>query len=325
MDAVFTGWTQATPSAGVPIVTFVAAVDGRNGSRLWRSLPLESEGYGFSLNLLDIDGDGHKEVAVTNSVTNVYPVTWTPLEDQAEVSIFDLATGTHVCRFPTERLAFVAFTGNIDGAPGDEIVVPTLGGAVYNFSGGAPGCGPDPEVPPMPVQLTALASTKTHGTAGEFAIDLPWTGPVGIECRSGGAAGDYIMVFTFSNELDSVNGASVTSGSGAVTNNRIDVADPTRYIVDLTGISTAQTITVSLTNVSDIAGNRSAVVSGSMGVLVGDVNGSGRVDAADVSSVRQQTLQPIGTSNFRNDLNASGRIDAADVSIARQQTLTSLP
>ena len=49
------------------------------------------------------------------------------------------------------------------------------------------------------------------------------------------------------------------------------------------------------------------------------------VDAADVSSVRQQTLQTVSTSNFRNDLNASGRIDAADVSIARQDTLHSLP
>jgi hypothetical protein len=62
-----------------------------------------------------------------------------------------------------------------------------------------------------------------------------------------------------------------------------------------------------------------------MGVLLGDVNASRRVDAADVSLVRQQTLQTVTTSNFREDINASGRIDAADVSIARQQTLTSLP
>jgi len=62
-----------------------------------------------------------------------------------------------------------------------------------------------------------------------------------------------------------------------------------------------------------------------MDVLVADVNASRRVDAADVSLVRQQSLQPVTTTNFREDINASGRIDAADVSIARQQTLTSLP
>jgi hypothetical protein len=62
-----------------------------------------------------------------------------------------------------------------------------------------------------------------------------------------------------------------------------------------------------------------------MSVLIGDVNVRERVDAADVSVVRQQTIQPVTTDNFREDINASGRIDAADVSIARQQTLTSLP
>jgi hypothetical protein len=62
-----------------------------------------------------------------------------------------------------------------------------------------------------------------------------------------------------------------------------------------------------------------------MGVLLGDVNASRRVDAADVSLVRQQTLQTVTTSNFREDIDFSGRIDAADVSIVRQQTLTSLP
>ena len=41
--------------------------------------------------------------------------------------------------------------------------------------------------------------------------------------------------------------------------------------------------------------------------------------------VREQTLQPITSSNFRKDINTSGRIDAGDVSITRQQTLTSLP
>jgi hypothetical protein len=61
----------------------------------------------------------------------------------------------------------------------------------------------------------------------------------------------------------------------------------------------------------------------STGVLFGDVNGSRRVDAADVSLVRQQTLQSGTSSNFREDINASGRIGVADVSIARQQMLTS--
>ncbi len=181
------------------------------------------------------------------------------------------------------------------------------------------------ELLPVPVQLNSVVSRKVHGGAGAFDVVLPLTGSPGIECRSGGPTNDYTLVFTFANTLASVAEASVTSGTGSVASSSIDNNDAHNYIVNLTGVANAQTITVSLTNVADSAGDLSSAVSASIGVLLGDVNSSRRVDAADVSSVRQQTLQMITNSNFRNDINASGRIDAADVSIARQQTLTSLP
>jgi hypothetical protein len=95
--------------------------------------------------------------------------------------------------------------------------------------------------------------------------------------------------------------------------------------INLTGVADQQYITVTLNGVLDANNASGDVVSPQLGILVGDVNASGRVDAADVSSARQQTLQTINPSNFRNDLNASGRIDAADVSLARQDTLHSLP
>jgi hypothetical protein len=173
--------------------------------------------------------------------------------------------------------------------------------------------------------LTSVVSRKSHGSAGTFDVDLPLAGPRGIECRSGGTNGDHTIIFTFANTLTSVSGASVTGGTGTVSSSHIDSSDAHNYIVNLTAVVNAQVITVSLTNVTDSAGNSSSAVSVSMSVLLGDVNASGRVDAADVSLVRQQTLQPITSSNFREDINASGRIDAADVSIARQQTLTSFP
>ena len=179
------------------------------------------------------------------------------------------------------------------------------------------------------VQLVEAVSRKVHGSAGVFDIvlrgqDPPPPGYLGIECRSGGVNGDYTLVFTFANNLTSVGGASVSSGTGSVSNAAIG-SDFHQYLVNLTGVTNAQTITVGLSNVSDSAGNFSPAVAGQMGVLLGDVNASGRVDAADVSLVRQQTLQNVDGSNFREDINASGRIDAADVSIARRQTLTSLP
>src|SRR6267378_1167454 len=174
------------------------------------------------------------------------------------------------------------------------------------------------------VQLVSVVSRKVHGSAGTFDINLPPTGTRGVECRSGGTNGDYTLVFSFANTLTSVASANV-SGMGSVSSSTIDNNDPHNYIVNLTGVTNAQVITVSLTNVTDSVGNFSSAVPASMGVLVGDVDASGRVDSTDVFQVRQQTLQITNSSNFRMDIDESGRIDSTDVFIVRQQTLTALP
>jgi hypothetical protein len=173
--------------------------------------------------------------------------------------------------------------------------------------------------------LDRVVSRKTHGTAGTFDVNLPITGTPGIECRSGGANGDYTLVFSFANPLTSVSSARVTTGTGRVSNSNIDSNDAHNYIVNLTGVTNAQVITVSLSNVYDSVGSSSASVAASMGVLIGDVNASGRVDSTDVYQVRQQSLQNTNSSNFRMDVDESGRIDSTDVFIVRQGTLTALP
>jgi sugar lactone lactonase YvrE len=173
------------------------------------------------------------------------------------------------------------------------------------------------------VPVLGVASRKVHGSAGAFDINLPLDGS-GIECRSGGANGDYTIIFTFVNPLASVGGASVTSGTGTVSGSAIG-GDPRQYIVTLTGVTNAQRLGVTLSNVRDATGDFSPAVAGSMGVLLGDVNGSGRVDSTDVFQVRQQTLQNANSSNFRMDVDLSGRIDSTDVFIVRQQALTALP
>ena len=185
--------------------------------------------------------------------------------------------------------------------------------------------------PPPPI---SVVSHKVHGTAGPFDINLPLppnASPRGVECRGSGSPNDYTLIFTFPNNLTSVASASVTnhdpvSGTGTVcgTGNTIG-PNPNQYTVELCGVSTSQYITVTLNNLLDVAGNSGNVVSPQMGVLVGDVNASGRVDSGDVSLVRQQTLQTVTGTNFREDINFSGRIDAGDVSISRQQALTALP
>jgi sugar lactone lactonase YvrE len=176
-----------------------------------------------------------------------------------------------------------------------------------------------------PVQLNAVVSRKTHGSAGTFDISLPLTGTRGIECRSGGVNGDYTLVFTFSNPLTNAGSASVTSGTGSVASGKIDGNDAHNYLVNLTGVTNAQYLTVSLTNVHDSAGNGSNAVSASMGVLIGDVDASGRVDGNDVSAVQSHTRQSVNSTNFQYDVNTNGLIDGNDVSITQGQTRTSLP
>jgi hypothetical protein len=174
------------------------------------------------------------------------------------------------------------------------------------------------------IEPSGVVSRKTHGGAGTFDVDLPLTGNPGIECRSGGSNGDYTLVFTFANTLASVASASVTSGTGSVASKSIDSTDAHNYIVNLTGVTNAQYITVSLANVTDSAGNFSSAVSATMGVLIGDVNASKLVDGNDVSAVQSKTRQSVNSTNFRYDVNVSGLIDGNDVSITQGQTRTAI-
>jgi uncharacterized MnhB-related membrane protein len=62
-----------------------------------------------------------------------------------------------------------------------------------------------------------------------------------------------------------------------------------------------------------------------MGVLVGDVNGNGLVNASDVSLTKSQVGQAVSSSNFREDVNANGTISSTDVAIVKSDVGTSLP
>jgi hypothetical protein len=220
--------------------------------------------------------------------------------------------------------------GRILGAYADGCVAPGCG-AANNYTGRASKAAIVRQASGRRLfaafDLPRVVSRKTHGTAGDFDILLPLTGTPGIECRTGNTNGAHTLIFTFDTPLVSVGGASVTGNGSMVDPNTsgIDPSNSHNYIVNLTGVANAQTITVTLTNVMDSIGNFFPTFPVQMGVLLGDVNQTGRVDSADVFQVRQNTLQDATQSNFRSDVNTSGRIDSADVFTTRQQTLTGLP
>jgi hypothetical protein len=117
-----------------------------------------------------------------------------------------------------------------------------------------------------------------------------------------------------------VGSANVTSGSGSVGSFSVSGAVVT---VNLTGVTNAQRITVTLGNVND--GTNIGDVPVSMGVLAGDVNGNAATNAADVGLTKSQVGQAVTSSNFREDVNFNGAINAADVALVKANAGTGLP
>ena len=175
----------------------------------------------------------------------------------------------------------------------------------------------------VPVPLNVVLSRMSHGNVGTFDVDL--MNGNGVECRSGGAEGHYTMVFGFANPLTNVVSASVTSGNGTVASANIDSGDARNYIVTLNGVSNAQVVTVTVNNVADSAGNFSDAVPGTIKVLIGDTNGDGFVNSADISQTKSQSGNAVTSNNFREDLNADGFINSADISLVKSRSGTALP
>lgn len=179
----------------------------------------------------------------------------------------------------------------------------------------------DERVTVMPaLQLMSAVSRKTHGIAGTFDVVLPMTGEPGLECR--GTNGSHALVFTFNNDVVSGD-ANVTEGIGDVAGNPIFAGNA--MTVNLVGVGDVQTITVTLSNVTDTSSNVLPDTLVSMHLLVGDTNGNKRVNSADVAQTKSQSGQPLTTTNFRNDVTANGSITGTDVSLVKSRSGAGLP
>lgn len=168
-------------------------------------------------------------------------------------------------------------------------------------------------------------SRKSHGGVGTFDIPLPLTGSLGVECRSGGAGGDYQIVTTFAVPV-TITGAAVTPGSGgtgSVLGAPVLNGSGNEVTVNLTNVSNAQKITLNLIGVND--GSTTDNVSTPMGVLVGDTTGNRVVNSSDVSEVKLQTGSPVAPTTFRRDVTVSGSINSTDLSTVKAATGSSIP
>ena len=169
------------------------------------------------------------------------------------------------------------------------------------------------------LELIAAVSRKDR-----FDVDLPLTGAVGIECRSGGPDGHFKVNLTFNNPLSSVD--NVTTSCGAVSSTVIDRGDAHQFRISLTGVTcNSQLVTLTVTGAHDDEGNTLPSIDVTLGLLLGDINGDSVVDNQDSHETKLDRGQTTDSSNFREDINTSGRIDAVDFSVVKGQLGTMLP
>ncbi len=195
----------------------------------------------------------------------------------------------------------------------------TLISYAYDNSGAPIAVGLLTPPPPTPTQVV---SRKSHnGVLFDVNLPLTGTGPVGIECRSGRAINDYEMVFSFASPV-TFNNAAVTAGTGTIKN--ASGSGTTAVTVDLANVNNAQRITVTLSSVTDCSGV-TGNVSVQMGVLVGDTNGDGFVNAGDALQTRNRSGQATDATNFRSDVNTDGFVNSGDATVVRTRSGTFLP
>ncbi len=165
--------------------------------------------------------------------------------------------------------------------------------------------------------LSGAVSRKSHQAAGKFDINLPSDGS-GIEDRQGDGSKRQLVVFTFSEPVDSISGATTSCGtvsSTAINGSNVSVT----YI----GKCNAQDVTVTVTDVTS-GSDTLPSASVSYGILQGDVNFDGVVDSADNTAVNHNQ-GPVTSSNFQYDVTCDGFVNHGDSGIVTSHLGTSLP
>jgi hypothetical protein len=168
----------------------------------------------------------------------------------------------------------------------------------------------------------SAVSRKTHGSVGDFDIDLPLTGQPGIEDRSGGPSKNYKVIVTFAVPV-SVSNVTVTPGAGGTASTSGFSVNNSQVTVNLTNVSNAQTLTINLIGVT--GGANSGNVGVPMSVLAGDTNADRFVDSADIGQTKSQSGNAVKLSNFREDVNVDGFLDSADIALVKSKSGTALP
>lgn len=177
------------------------------------------------------------------------------------------------------------------------------------------------------VRPISVVSRVNHASAGFFDIDLPLDGRPGIECRNV-ADGNYTLVLTFPETISFTDAVLTTAGgafTGGIASTSIDSSQKI-LTINLANVSDQQTIKITIHSLRHEGPNGPSQndLSVAMGILVGDVDGSGSITTSDTASITGQLGNVVNANNFRNDVNADGTITSSDKTLARNRANNTL-
>jgi hypothetical protein len=175
----------------------------------------------------------------------------------------------------------------------------------------------------------AIVSRKVHGA---FTCEVPvsaagvitGTGAASnatVESRQATVAAPHRVVFKFNQNVTSVQGGNVAVAvASGVAPTATTTFSGSEMIVDLSGVTNGQRVSITGNNINGAGVNASIV----LGFLVGDVNNSRSVNSTDAAAVRGQNLVALSASNCKFDVNVSGAINSTDAAATRGQNLQTL-
>ncbi|MEP7155388.1 MAG: ExeM/NucH family extracellular endonuclease [Betaproteobacteria bacterium] len=170
------------------------------------------------------------------------------------------------------------------------------------------------------IAMFGAKSRKMHGAiVGDLNVAM--AGPITVEPRMIGPA--HVIVFNLTQPITAAGTATVRDpnfnvipGVQATTS-----ASGNDVIVTITGLADNQRVNIAVAGVNGAVGTFEV----DMGFLVGDVNSTGSVNAADISAMRARLNTVTNASNFRFDLGATGSVRDVDVSATKARSGMVLP
>ena len=173
------------------------------------------------------------------------------------------------------------------------------------------------------IGVVGAVSRKTHGgNVGDRDVDLPLSGPFGIESRRAGGAGnaqiDHKIVVTFDAPI-AIDTITVTPGAGKSAAVFSSTINGSVLTVNLMGVTDGQRLLLNLTGVHQGPNIGNVVIP--VGILLGDGNADTSVDGSDVSQTKSESGKSAGTGSvFRRDFNLDGFVDGTDVSLVKSRS-----